>query len=105
MSTSNCLHTLFEEQTRLYPDNIAIKFESEEISYQDLDNQSSLLANFLRSNGVETGDKVCIFLERSIKMMVGILGILKSGAAYVPIDPKTPLERINFLLNDFESQI
>ena len=75
------------------------------MSYQDLDNQSSLLANFLRSNGVETGDKVCIFLERSIEMMVGILGILKSGAAYVPIDPKTPLERINFLLNDFESQI
>lgn len=104
MNTSNCLHTLFEEQARLHPDNIAIKFESEEISYQDLDNQSSLLTNFLRSNGVETGDKVCIFLERSIKMMVGILGILKSGAAYVPIDPKTPLERINFLLNDFGSQ-
>ena len=104
MNTSNCLHSLFEEQARLHPNKIAIKFESEEISYQNLDNQSSLLANFLRSNGVETGDKVCIFLERSIKMMVGILGILKSGATYVPIDPKTPLERINFLLNDFKIQ-
>ena len=100
-----CLHTLFEEQAELHPDLPALKFLDKEISYKELNERSTQLANHLLSKGVKTGDNVCIFIKRSFEMMIGILGILKSGAAYVPIDPKTPKERINFLLDDADCSL
>jgi len=94
------LHTLFEKQVKRNPDAPAAKILAEEISYRELEEQSNRLANFLRGKGVRTGDCVCLCLKRSLDMLVAILGTLKSGAIYVPLDPKDPAARINFLLKD-----
>lgn len=99
------LHSLFEKQVELNPDAIALKFQNEEVTYQELNNHSNKLANYLIKQGVKPGDKVVLYFDRSIEMVVAILGTLKSGAAYVPISPMTPKERFNFLLSDLENPI
>mgnify|MGYP005988994997 CR=1 FL=1 len=102
---SNYLHTLFEQQSSLHPKSIAIKFQNQNISYQELENKSNQLARYLIHNGVKNGDIVNICIHRSIEMIIAVLGVLKSGAGYGPIDPETPLERLNYLLNDTNSKI
>ena len=97
--------SLFEEQVIKTPDNIAVVFEDEELSYNDLNERSNQLAHYLRSKGVKDGTLVPVCIERGIGMLTGILGILKSGAAYVPIDPEYPGERIRYLLEDTRSSI
>ncbi|MDB2556025.1 amino acid adenylation domain-containing protein [Flavobacteriaceae bacterium] len=91
---------LFEDQVKKTPKNIAVVFEGEELSYKELDRRSNQLARYLRSKGVEPDDLVGICLDRSLEMIIGILGILKSGGAYVPIDPKYPKERIDYMIDD-----
>ncbi|MFD2943347.1 amino acid adenylation domain-containing protein, partial [Flavobacterium notoginsengisoli] len=91
---------LFEQQVKTTPDAVAVVFEEEEISYIELDKRSNQLGLYLREQGVQPEDLIGICLERSIEMIVGILGILKSGGAYLPIDPEYPLERIDYMLND-----
>ena len=95
---------LFEEQVKKTPDNIAVVFEGEEITYRDLNNKANQLAFKLRNLGVGVDDYVPIMAERSIEMVCGILGIIKAGGAYVPIDSAYPQERISYILGDCAPQ-
>jgi amino acid adenylation domain-containing protein/non-ribosomal peptide synthase protein (TIGR01720 family)/FkbM family methyltransferase len=95
-----CLHELFEEQALRTPDAIAVSYENELVSYADLNRRANKLAHHLRKLGVSAEVLVGICVERSIEMVVGVLGILKAGAAYVPLDPSYPLERLSFMLED-----
>ncbi|MFH6990654.1 amino acid adenylation domain-containing protein, partial [Flavobacterium collinsii] len=92
---------LFEEQVEKTPNNIAIVFEETELTYEELNEKSNQLANYLRENySIKADDLVGIKLDRSDRMITAILGILKSGAAYVPIDVNYPQERINYIEKD-----
>ncbi|MBG9591086.1 hypothetical protein ABE34_01615, partial [Lysinibacillus sphaericus] len=91
---------LFEEQAAKTSDQIALVFEGEEVSYRELNERANVLAHKLRELGVRPDDFVAIMAERSIEMIAGIYGIIKAGAAYVPIDPTYPEERIAFMLED-----
>ena len=92
---------LFNEQAARTPDNIALAFEGQELTYQQLQEQSDRLAYYLRSSyQVKADDVIGIMLDRSASMIVALLGVLKSGAAYVAIEPDTPRARKEFILND-----
>jgi len=95
-----CLHELIEEQARRTPDHVALVFEQQTLTYRELDERANRLAGHLRKMGVAPDSLVGLFVERSIEMVVGLLGVLKAGAAYVPIDTTFPRERIAFLLSD-----
>ncbi|GAB3930930.1 polyketide synthase [Larkinella terrae] len=96
---------LFSEQVRKSADCIAIAFEGQQITYQQVDEKSNQLAHYLRKKGVGAESLVPICLNRSLEMVIGILGILKAGGAYVPIDPEYPIERIKYILSDTDSRI
>ncbi|MBC9912781.1 non-ribosomal peptide synthetase [Chitinophaga varians] len=91
---------LFRKQAALTPDHIALYYQGETMSYQELDEQSNQFAHFLQKKGVQKGMLIPLCLDRSFDMIVGILGIMKAGAAYVPIDPAYPQERIAYMLAD-----
>lgn len=101
----NCIHQLFEIQVEKTPDAVAIVLENQHLTYWELNQKANQLANYLQKNGVKSEVRVGIFVERSIEMIVGILGILKTGAAYVPIDTNYPQERLQFLLSDSQISI
>jgi amino acid adenylation domain-containing protein len=82
------------------PDAIAVVFEDEQISYRELNRRANQLAHYLRSVGVKPDVPVGICMERSLEMIIGILGVLKAGGAYVPLDPEYPEERLTFILED-----
>ena len=82
------------------PDSIAVVFEDEQVSYRELNTRANQLAHYLSALGVAPERLVAICLERSVEMIVSILAVLKAGAAYVPIDPTYPVERIFALLMD-----
>jgi len=96
---------LFEEQVLKTPDNVAVVFEQEQLTYRSLNVQANRLANHLRSNGISNESLVPLYIERGINMMVGILGIMKAGAAYVPIDTDFPQDRISYMLKDTAAKI
>ncbi|MEL6562178.1 MAG: amino acid adenylation domain-containing protein, partial [Bacteroidota bacterium] len=91
---------LFEEQVIKVPEAIAAVYEDESLSYQQLDERSNQLARYLMSKGVKSDDLVGICVNHNLDMLVGLLGILKSGGAYVPIDPAYPQSRIDYMLED-----
>jgi len=95
-----CLPQLFERQAATTPDAVAVIFDDSSITYRELNARANRLANHLRTLGVGPEVLVGICLERSIEMVVGLLGILKAGAAYVPLDPAFPTERLAFMLQD-----
>ncbi len=94
------LHALIESQSRRTPDATALVFEDETISYRRLDRRANRLANHLVSQGVSVGSRVGVCMERSVEMVVALLSVLKAGAAYVPLDPDYPAERLGFMLSD-----
>ncbi|MGI8637640.1 MAG: AMP-binding protein, partial [Segetibacter sp.] len=96
---------LFEQQVERTPNNIAVVFERQKLSYRELNNRANRLGHFLRSKGVKEDVLVPICIARSVEMMVGILGILKAGGAYVPIDPDYPQDRISYMLQDAGASI
>ena len=96
---------LFEEQAAKTPDEIAVVFEEEQLTYQQLSKRSNQLAHFLKSRGVKEDSLVPICVERSHHMLLGILGILKAGGAYVPIEPDFPLDRKDFILQDTQASL
>ncbi|MCU7552937.1 amino acid adenylation domain-containing protein, partial [Chitinophagaceae bacterium LB-8] len=96
---------LFEQQVEKTPHHVAVVFEEEQLTYQELNERSNQLAHYLRGKGVKEETLVPICLERSLEMLIGILGILKAGAAYVPIDPEYPLDRIAYMLQDTAAAI
>src|SRR5450432_712336 len=97
--------SLFSEQAALTPDKTALVFENYQLTYRQLEERSNQLAHFLRNKGVGSNSMVPVCIERSLDLLVGILGILKAGAAYVPLDPEYPEERIRFMLQDISSRI
>jgi len=95
-----CLHQLFEEQVQRTPDSVAVVFKAEQLTYGELNRRANRLAHHLRVLGVGPEVLVGICLERSLEMVIGLLGILKAGGAYVPLDPAYPKERLSFMVRD-----
>ncbi|WP_445245375.1 non-ribosomal peptide synthetase [Microcoleus sp. OTE_8_concoct_300] len=95
-----CIHQLFEEQVERSPDAEAVLFEDKQLTYRELNQRANCLAHHLRTLGVRPEVLVGICVERSLEMVVGLLGILKAGGAYVPLDPAYPPERLAFMLED-----
>ncbi len=95
-----CLQDLFEAQVARTPEAVAVVFNEEKLSYRELNRRANKLAHRLRSLGVGPEVLVGILLERSVEQIVGILGVLKAGGAFVPLDPSYPPERIEYLLAD-----
>ena len=95
-----CTHHLFEGQVTRTPNSIAAVYGQEEISYAELDNRANQLARHLRRLGVGPDVMVGVCMERSIEMVIGLLGIMKAGGAYVPLDPTYPKNRLAFMLTD-----
>ncbi|WP_075343709.1 non-ribosomal peptide synthetase [Tenacibaculum agarivorans] len=91
---------LFSAQVQKSPEAIAVVFEGEELTYSALDERSNQLAHYLIGEGVKSDDLVGLCLERGLDMLVGVLGILKSGGAYVPIKPDFPMDRISYIIED-----
>jgi aspartate racemase len=101
----SCIHQLFEVQARRTPDAIAVEFEGQLLTYGQLDARANGLARHLRKFGVGPEVLVGICVERSLEMVVGLLGILKAGGAYVALDPAYPQERLAFMLEDAQVSI
>jgi amino acid adenylation domain-containing protein len=95
-----CVHEMFEEQVERTPDAVAVVFENRHLTYRELNQRANQLAHHLQELGAGPEVLVGICLERSLEMVVGLLGILKAGGAYVPLDPAYPPERLSFMLSD-----
>jgi amino acid adenylation domain-containing protein len=100
-----CVHELFEEQAELSPDAVAVVFGHQQLSYRELNQRANQLAHHLRALGVGPETLVGICVERSVEMVVGLLGILKAGGAYVPLDPASPAARLEFVLGDTRAPV
>jgi amino acid adenylation domain-containing protein len=103
-SPRRCVHELFAEQAALRPEAEALVFGGERLTYGELDRRSNQVARFLRGQGLRPEEPVGIFMERSVDMIVSIVGILKAGGAYAPIDPMYPAERIDFMVQDMAAR-
>jgi amino acid adenylation domain-containing protein len=95
-----CIHQLFEEQVEQTPDKVAVVFEEQHLTYRELNSRANQLAHYLKSLGVEPEVVVGLCVERSLAMVVAMLGILKAGGAYLPVDSQLPTERLAFMLKD-----
>jgi amino acid adenylation domain-containing protein len=100
-----CLHEGFELQAVRRPESIAVACEGEQLTYRELDRRANQLAGHLRRLGVGAETRVALLLERSVEMVVGLVGTLKAGGAYVPLDPQYPQERLSFMLADSGAEV
>jgi amino acid adenylation domain-containing protein/thioester reductase-like protein len=100
-----CIHHLFEAQVKQTPDNIAVVFGEEQLTYSELNTRANQLAHYLQKLGVGTETLVGIYLERSHLNIIAFLAILKAGAAYVPLDPALPPEALEFRLQDVQASV
>jgi amino acid adenylation domain-containing protein len=95
-----CIHELFETQVTKCPNAVAVLYEDRRLTYSELDRRANQLANYLCKRGTGPETLIGICMERSLEMVIGLLAILKSGAAYVPLDPGYPAERLSYMLSD-----
>lgn len=100
-----CLHEMFEQQVERTPEALAVVFEREQIAYRSLNERANQLAHYLRRLGVGPETLVGVCLERSLEMVVALLAVLKAGAAYVPLDPEYPRERLSFMMEDAQASV
>ncbi len=100
-----CLHTIFERQAAQIPDQPAVYVDDVHYTYGELNERANQVAHYLRHLGIRPDDRVGLFMERSLDIMVALLGILKAGGAYVPIDPIYPPDRVRFMLEDVNVSI
>jgi amino acid adenylation domain-containing protein/non-ribosomal peptide synthase protein (TIGR01720 family) len=100
-----CISDLFEQAVKLRPDAVALSFEDQTVTYAELNRQANQLAHHLIRLGVGPDDLCGVLMERSVEMIVSVLGILKAGGAYVPLDPSYPRERLSFMLADAQPKI
>ena len=96
---------LFENQVKKTPENIAVVFEDDQLTYRELNARANVLACRLRELGVGPDDYVAIMAERNIEMIIGIFGIIKAGGAYVPLDPAYPKDRMDYILEDCQPKV
>ena len=96
---------LFEEQVSRTPDAVAVVYEETQLTYAELNARANQLARYLRRQGVDLDARVGLCLERSLDLVVGMLGVLKAGAAYVPLDPQYPTERLQYMLADANAPV
>ena len=99
------IHQLFEAQVARTPDAVAVVFEDQELTYRELNIRANQVAHHLQALGVGPEVLVGLHVERSLEMMVGLLGIIKAGGAYVPLDPAYPQERLTFILQDAQVSV
>jgi amino acid adenylation domain-containing protein len=99
------LHDLFEAQVELVPDSVAVVLDNERVTYGELNRRANRLAHYLRGLGVGPDVLVAICAQRSVEMIIGLLGILKAGGAYLPLDPAYPQERLAFILKDTRAAV
>src|SRR5208282_3949992 len=104
-SKSKCVHELFAERARQQPENVALVFQNRRLTYAQLEARANQLAYHLQGLGVGPEVPVAICMDRSLEMVVGILGILKAGGAYVPLDPEYPKERVAYAIDDVHAQV
>ena len=97
---NSALHQIIERQVGRTPDNIAVEFEGQSLAYRQLNSRANQLAHFLRKQGAGPDVLVGVSMERSLDMVVALLGVLKAGAAYVPLDPTYPPDRLTFMVED-----
>ena len=95
-----CVHELFEEQVEKSAEAVAVVYEEQQVSYGELNRRANQLAHHLRRLGVGPETRVAICVERSVEMVIGLMGVLKAGGAYVPLDPAYPTERLAYMLED-----
>ncbi len=96
---------LFEEQARKTPNAVAVVFEDEQLTYRELNEKANQLARLLLAHNAKNNDKICLILDKSLEMIVSILGVLKIGATFVPVDINYPKERIDYIINDTNAKI
>ncbi|RPK07111.1 Malonyl CoA-acyl carrier protein transacylase [Bacillus subtilis] len=99
------IHQIFEDQVAKNPDEIALLFMDKKVTYRELNERANQLARILRSRGIQKEKPVAILLDRSIEMLIAILGVWKAGGLYVPLTPEYPLERMKYMLNDSQAQL
>ncbi|WP_190285780.1 non-ribosomal peptide synthetase [Montanilutibacter psychrotolerans] len=95
-----CVHTQFEAQAARTPEAVALRFEDQALTYAQLNAKADRLAHYLLDAGVTLGARVGIYLSRSPELLIAVLGALKAGAAYVPLEPKLPKERLGYMVQD-----
>ncbi|WP_375501071.1 amino acid adenylation domain-containing protein [uncultured Nostoc sp.] len=100
-----CIHQLFEAQVKKTPSNIAVIFENQKLTYQELNDQANQLAHYLQKLGVKPEVIVGVCMKRSPEMLIALLAILKVGGAYVPLDPAYPQERLTFMVEDSQTKV
>ncbi len=100
-----CLHHWIEDQVDRTPDAIALEFADDSLTYRELDQRANQLAHYLQSKGIKPDTLVGVCVERSLEMVIALLGILKAGAAYVPLDPTYPTERLAFMVEDAQTAL
>ena len=100
-----CLHQVFEEQVEKTPEATAVIYEDRSLSYRELNHHANQLAHYLISLGVKPDDRVVVCLERSLGMLIALLGTLKAGGAYLPLDPSYPCERLGQIMQDAEPKL
>jgi non-ribosomal peptide synthetase component F len=96
---SYCLHTLFETAVDRYPNHIALIAEDGTFSYKELNEEANKLANALINHGVEIEDHIALILKRTSRVIIAMLGVMKAGGVYIPLDPDNPAERINQIIS------
>ncbi len=100
-----CVHELIEAQAKKTPNAVAVQFEGQQLTYKELNRRAGDVAKVLTAQGVKPGTLVGLFVTRSVEMLVGLLGVLKAGGAYLPLDPSFPPERLAFMLADSNASI
>lgn len=94
------IHEVIEKQVAAYPDHVAVSFEKDTLTYQQLNDQAAAVAHSLHEAGLRGNHPVGLYMDRSVEAMAGLLGILKAGGFYLPLDPDYPAERIQYMLED-----
>src|SRR5262249_17695332 len=100
-----CIHELFEQQVELTPDAVAVVYEGEQLTYRELNRRANQRAHYLREMGVGAEVKVGLCVERSLELIVGLLGAMKAGGAYLPLDADYPRERLAYMIEDGECPV
>ncbi|HZE69985.1 MAG TPA: amino acid adenylation domain-containing protein [Pyrinomonadaceae bacterium] len=97
---SRCIHEMFEQQVERTPEAVAVVFEETRLTYRELNCRANQLAHYLRAAGARADVLVGVCIERSVELLVALLGILKAGAAYLPLEPDYPADRLRFIIED-----